>query len=257
MFLGHAVPADRSAVQAEVLQHVAVGLPVEAARTGMEALGFACLYGGFSDKKPCGYLPPRTLPEVLGTDRGYAARAKRFHSLVCTTTVNGVGNWGQFYFPLTVTLPYDEGGRVTEVEVTGLLPTLSPYAAFFRRWPELREPIGLSVEQARAVMEAHQFCCAYARPAKPTGELRPYLDCYAYDERALGGDIVRVHLFYDQAGTVTEAEVIQKAGNFDGLRCMLPNRSDTPADGVVKAVLLPARLSAVLLLEYVSAAVHP
>jgi hypothetical protein len=257
MLLGHAIPADRSAIQAEILGHVALGLPVEAARSGMEELGFKCLYGRFSDKNPCGYLPPRTLPELLGTDNGYASRAKRFHSLVCTTRVNRVGNWSQLYFPITVTLPYDEDGRITDVEVANLLPTQSPYAGFFQRRPELREPIGLSVEEARAVMQGHQFLCAHARPAKQTGDRRPYLDCYAYDERPLGGDIVRVHLFYDEAGTVTEVEVIQWEGEFDGLCCMLPNRSDTLAGGVVKAALLPARLSAILLLAYVAAAVHP
>jgi hypothetical protein len=255
MLLGHAVPADRSAVQAEVLGHVAVGLPVEAARAGMEELGFACLYGGFYDKKPCLYLPDRTLQEMLGSDSGYAARAKRFHSLVCTTAVNEVGNWSQFY-SLAVTLPYDEEGRVTAVEVSEVLPTLSRYAAFFRRRPELPEPIGLSVEKAGAMMEAHQFCCAYAHPDKQAGDRRPYLDCYAYDERLLDGDIVRVHLFYDQAGRVTEAEVIQEAGYFDGLRCMLPNRSDSLAGGVLKAAVFPVRLSAVLMLVYLAAGVN-
>jgi len=256
IFLGRPVPADRSAVQAEVLRHVAPGLPVDAAHAGMEELGFTCLYGGFSDKKPCLYLPPRTLPELLGSDSGYAARAKHFHSLVCTTAVNGVGDWSQFSFPLTVTLPYDEEGKVTEVEVTEVLPTLSPYAAYFRRRPELREPIGLPVEQARAVMEANKFCCAYGRPEKQAGDRRPYLDCYAYDERLLDGDIIRVHLFYDKAGRVTEAEVIQKAGDFDWLRCLLPNPGDSLAGGVFKAVAFPVRLSADLIFMSLTAGVN-
>jgi hypothetical protein len=147
---------------------------VETARTSIEELGFECLYGGAYDKKPAAYLPARSLPELLGICARDASRVKRFHSLVCTRALNEIGKWSP-YFPLTVTLPYDEEGRITEVEVTGLRPVIGPYADFFARRPELREPIGLSVEQARAVMEAHQFCCAEARPEKRADGRGPYL----------------------------------------------------------------------------------
>jgi len=249
---GHEVPAERFAVQAEILRHVAPGLPVEAARTAMEELGFACLYGGFSDKKPAGYLPAPSLPELLGICARNASQTERFHSLVCTLSLNEIGNWSCFY-PLTVTLPYDEQGRITQVQAAGLMPALSRHAAFFASRPGLREPIGLSVEQARAVMEAYRFHCAEACPEKRCDGRGPYLNCYAYDEDALGGRIVRVHLFYDPAGRVTEAELIQKVGEFDGLLCMVPNSSDTLAGGVVKAVVFPVRLAAVLMLAGLAA----
>jgi hypothetical protein len=251
---GHQVPAKRSAVEAEILRHVAPGLPVEAARTRMEELGFACLYAGVLHEKPAVYRPAPTavnLPELLGIQAPDPSRLRRWNSLVCTRSVNEFGTWGHFYFPLTVLLPYDEEGRVTGVEVDRFLPELSRHAEFFARRPELREPIGLPVEQARAVMEAHRFCCADVRPQKPSDGPRPYLDCRAYDETPLGGQIVRVHLYYDAAGQVTEAEVIQKVGSFDGLLCMLPNGSDTLAGGVVKAAVFPVRLGTLLMLSSV------
>jgi hypothetical protein len=250
---GHEIPAEQLAVEAELLRHVAPGLPVKAARTSMEALGFRCRYWGVFDKKPAKYLPTRSLPEVLGICARDASRDRLFHSLVCTLSLNEIGNWSPFYFPLTVTLPYDEEGRITEVELAALKRVPSPHAGFFVRRPELREPIGLSLEQARSVMEAHKFCCTSVVPEKGVEGQRPYLDCQAYAENLLGGQIVRVHLFYDAAGRVTEAEVIQKVGEFDGLRCMLPNSSDTLASGVVKAVVLPVRLYAVMVIAGLAA----
>ena len=239
---GRELPAEAAALRAEVLRHVAPGLPVEEARTRMQDLGFRCLYAGVLNKKPKSYLPTRSLPEVIGLCARDVRRDERFHSLVCTASANEVGEWGPRYFPLSVSLPYDEQGKVTRVEVAPLQPQPSPYAGFFARRPDLREPVGLPAEQARAVMEAHHFRCKNARPEGQAVTRRPYLDCYAYDEKLLGGHVVRVRLFYDPAGTVTEAEVIQRAGEFDDLRCMVPNDGDSLVAGLVKAAVLPVRL---------------
>jgi hypothetical protein len=241
---GHEMAADDVAVQAEILRCVAPGLPVETARSRMEELGFRCRYAGVLDKKPESYHPAPTLSELFGSRD--ANRDKRFHSLMCTSSLNEIGNWSPRYFPITVTLPYDEQGMVTAVEVTELRPRPSPNAAFFARRPELREPVGMSVEQAQAVMETQKFQCANPRSEGHISGDRPYLDCYAYDESPLGGNIVRVHLFFDQTRKVTEAEVIQKPADFDDLRCMLPNSSDNVAGGIVKVVVFPVRLYAAL-----------
>jgi hypothetical protein len=244
---GEEVPAEAAAVRAVLLRHVAPGLAVEDARTRLEGLGFRCRYAGVFDTKPASYHPTRSLPElVVGRD---AAKDERFHSLVCRASPNEVGAWGRRYAPLTVLLPYDESGRVTGVEVPDVRPRASRYAAFFSGRPRLREPVGLPVEQARALLEAEKFFCAEAGPGGRGAGGRPYLDCYAYHETPLGGDIVRVHLVYDGARTVTEAEVVQEPGEFDELRCLLPNRGDTAGRAVLKAVVFPVRLYAALLVD--------
>jgi hypothetical protein len=186
------------------------------------------------------------LPELIGGRD--ASKDRRFHSLICRISRNELGTWGRRYIPITVALPYDEGGSVTGVELLDLRPRPSRYADFFARRPRLREPVGLPVELSRAEMQAENFQCAYASPDVRGGR-RPYLGCYAYEESPLGGDIVRVHLYYDGSRTVTEAEVVQEPGEFDGLRCMLPNRGDSIGRGVLKAVVFPARLYAALVVD--------
>ncbi len=250
---GREMPAEAAAVEAEVLRQVAPGLPLEDAHARMQELGFRCLYAGALVKKPKRYHPRLGLFQALGAYGPKEAIDKRFHSLVCTLSANEAGNWGERYFPVTVSLPYDEGGRLTEVEVTLGRPQPSRYAHFFARRPELREPVGLPAEQARAVMEAHQFHCAYHPPDEKDGRRQPYLDCYAYDEAPLGGNVVRAHLFYGPDGVVTEAEVVQRPGEWDDLRCMLPNDSDTVAGGLVKTVVFPVRLYAAIVVAGLAA----
>ncbi len=112
---GHEVPADSDAVRDEVLHFISPGLPVETAKERMEELGFRCLYGDMVKKKPAKYHPPRTLPELIaGRDLQWD---KKFHSLVCKSSGKEIGNWGQYFYPIIVTLPYDENGRIMEVEV--------------------------------------------------------------------------------------------------------------------------------------------
>src|SRR5262249_20997955 len=216
----------------ELLPHVYPGLAVETARARLEELGFRCRYAGVFARKPQAYHPTRSLPEVIGGRD--AGKDKLFHTLVCSNPRDEIGNWGRRYFPVTVNLPYDENGIVTEVEVPPVLPQVSRYAAFFARRPDLREPVGLPVEQARALMQAQKFRCAYAASGGNGQGGRPFLDCHAYDETPLGGNIIRVHLFYDATQTVTDAKVVQERGGFDDLRCMLPNPTDSLGQGVFK-----------------------
>lgn len=100
----------------------------------------------------------------------------------------------------------------------------------------------MPIDQARALMESRKFHCKDRIPKRPTDDPRTFLDCYAYDEHPLSGNIVRVHLFYDDSRTVTQVEVSERAGAFDGLRCMLPNNSDTVTGGVLKTIVFPFRL---------------
>lgn len=236
---GAEVPATEDAVRAVVLRHVGPGWPIEMAQARMKQLGFRCLYGGMLREKPKKYLPARTLPDlVVGRD---AERDKSWHSLHCTLSANEVGTWGAHYCPLTVKLPYDEAGRVTGVEVERLWQRTSPHIYFFQRRPELREPNGLPVEQAWAILRDHRFFCADNRPQGP-GQGRSFLDCHAYCESPLGGSILRIHLYYDETRTVTETEVVQEPEFWDGFQCTLPNESDTTTGAVVKTVLFPVRL---------------
>jgi len=132
-----------------VRQHVSPGLPAETAHARMEECGFHCLYGGMFAKMPKAYHPNSSLPEMLiGRD---ARKDKRFHTLVCTLVRAETGNWGRRCFPLTVLLPYDENGLITEVEVPKNWPHDSYCAGFFTRRPDLREPVGLTkkLDEAR------------------------------------------------------------------------------------------------------------
>jgi hypothetical protein len=237
---GHRVSSESDAVRAEVLRYVSPGLPVETAQARLEELGFRGLYGDMVKKKPASYHPTRSLPElVVGRD---PQKDKNFHSLVCRISGKEYGNWGQYSFPIRVTLPYDEAGIITEVEVTCLPRKTSRYAALLMDRLGPQGPIGMPVEQARTLMEARKFHCSDRNLQSPGTDRQPYLDCYAYDEHPLGGNIVRVHLFYDQSRTVTEAEVVEKPGTFDDLRCMLPNNSDTVTGGILKTIVFPVRL---------------
>jgi hypothetical protein len=213
----------------------------------MEQAGFHCLYNGNLAKRPTVYHPCRSLPELLvGRDE---RKDKRFHTLVCTLLLSETGNWGQRYFSLTVLLPYDENGLVTEVEVHSSRPRDSYCAGFFARRPTLREPVGLPLEKAQALMQAQHFQCTDTRPDSRRGDSRPYLYCLAYDETPLGGKIIRAHLFYDETRTVTEVEVEQEPKQFDELLCILPNSGDTIGEGVFKGIVFPARLYAAIVVD--------
>jgi hypothetical protein len=244
---GHEIPAEAAVVQAEVLQHVSAGQPAETARAQMEACGFHCLYGGTFDKMPAIYHPVRTLPELLGGRN--EKKDRLFHSLVCRIDRSEIGNWGGRYFEVKVLLPYDENGLVSAVEVPRLWSRVSRCTAFFARHPELKEPVGLPVEQARALMQAQQFVCTDVAPPSSARDRRPYLACCAYHETPLGGNIIRVRLIHDQTRTVRDVEVVQKPGDFDELLCMLPNQSDTVGEGVFKGLVFPFRLYAALVVD--------
>lgn len=250
-FCGHEMPADQEAIRTEVRRHVGPGLPVESARERLGQLGFYGLYAGVYKEKPVSYLPAYTLTErIFGRD---PRRDKNFHSLICRASGYEIGHWNQYHYLVTVSLPYDESGLITEVEVACSPLRTGRYANFFARHPDLHEPLGLPIEQAQALMQAHKFHCAYKSPEKGSAEQRHSLNCYAYDEYVLGGIIVRVQLLYDETRTVTGIEVAEKPGDFDGLRCMLPNNSDTVAGGIVKAVVFPVRLYTVIVVAGVMA----
>jgi hypothetical protein len=241
---GAEVPAEPAAIQAAVLRQVPPGTEIEAARARLEACGFRCLYGGMLAKKPAKYHPTRSLPElVAGRDEAWD---RLWHSLVCRVDRTEAGNWGGRYFEVKVLLPYDESGLVTAVEVPPLWPRVSRYSPCFARRADLKEPVGLPLEQARAAMEAHGFHCADRPSGSGPRDHRPCLACYHYAESPLGGGILRIHLFYDETRTVRDVEVVQQPGELDELRCMLPNEDDTLGSGVLKAAVFPVRLYAAI-----------
>jgi hypothetical protein len=78
---------------------------------------------------------------------------------------------------------------------------------------------------------------------------RPYLYCRAVAETPLGGSIIRVRLYYDEAGKITDSRVFKNAEPFDELLCMLPDAGDTLAHAAVKTVVFPARLYAAMMVD--------
>lgn len=122
---------------------------------------------------------------------------------------------------------------VADVQV-GLKPECHSHEDFFARRPELHEPVGLPVEEARARMAAAGFRCT----AGPGGTV----DCAAFDEWLLGGSVVRVSLHPDAAGVVREARVPDKSAWFDAERCMWPHGDESTTEAVCKRAVFPLRL---------------
>jgi hypothetical protein len=225
---GEEVPAEAMAVQAAVLRHIPPGLPATTASARLAAAGFTCPDAEMLDPKPAG-------PD------GW--KAGRLDRLVCSIGRHEAGDWGGLYFNVEVTIPCGEDGLVKAAEVPRLWRERNRCTAFFARHPELKQPVGLPLEQARAALQAQGFCCDEIRPG---GGSRPYLACRFYEENPVGGTIIRVHLVGDESGTVRDVEVVQQPGRFDDLLCLLPNEGDTLGAVVLKGMVFPLRLYAAL-----------
>jgi hypothetical protein len=236
---GHDVAADKTAILSEVAEHVTAGLPIEAARARLEALGFRLF-----SIMPKSYRRAHGLRElVCGPDQTADENANR---LLFVTSCDEIGAWGQRYFDLRLFVYFDEDLRVRRIEIFYVSASgyATRFAWYFSRRPNLREPLGLAVDDARTVMEVEGFHCRPATVKEQEKSGRPYLYCRALAETPLGGSIIRAQLFYDEAGKVTDTCVLKDEELFDGLLCMLPGDDDTPAWAVAKTIIFPIRLYA-------------
>ena len=238
----HDVPVEPEAVRQELLQVAVPGVPVEVARDRLLAEGF----------RQFSYLPKSyrrhavNLPELL---RGFDEKAeKEANSVQFLVQGDEAGAWGQRYFELPAVVYFDEDMNVRDVKIP-YVPDRSrptPFAWFFAKRQKLCDPVGMPLEQARALMEGEDFKCTPVAFDKHEKSGRPYLACRAVAETPLGGSIVRVRLFYDGAGIVTDARVLKDAEIFDEIVCMLPDRGDSVEKAVFKTVIFPARLYAAI-----------
>jgi hypothetical protein len=238
----HDVPVEETAIRQELLQVAVPGMPLKVARVRLEAQGFRLF-----SAMPAKYRrSPANLPELIsGFDQ---ATERRANSVQFYTNSDEVGAWGQRYFALRILVYFDENMDVTDIEVPPVPSRGQPtrFAWYFARRPDLHEPMGLSVEQARAMMEEAGFRCTPVTTDDHEKSGRPYLYCRAVAETPLGGSIVRVRLFHDDAGTVTDTRVLQDPEFCDEILCMLPDRDDKLAYAVFKTIVFPARLYASL-----------
>jgi hypothetical protein len=230
------VEAEREAIKEVVLRHIPLGTPIDQAREILGQQGFICrpFSAWTSDLIPRGIsLPPEVHQRLL------AARHKL--PVYCHTTRQELQEWHLQSYDVLVVLVPDEAQMVRDVEV-GIGEKRHPNAEFFKHRPELQEPVGLKVEEARMRMEAAGFRFTESVSEGADKETRPHLFCQAYDENLLGGQIIRVNLYPDESGVVRGAKVLDRGELFDAEQCMLPHGDEPAARAVCKGALFPVRV---------------
>jgi hypothetical protein len=231
------VAADREAVRQVVLRHVPPGTPIAQAQAMLEERGFTCRpysaatqFFHHEDLIPRGVALPSPAYQQL-------ARERKHRPVYCQARLPETQEWHLRSHTVLVVLVPDASQTVRDVQA-GLGTHFHNNTAFFKARPELREPTGLSTEAAIARLRAAGF-----RPVDATGdrETRPHLICEAFDENPLGGQIVRVQLFPDEAGVIRETKVLDRVGLFDSERCMLPHGDEPTAVAIGRVALFPVR----------------
>jgi hypothetical protein len=235
--------ADRDAIKQTVLRHIPPRTPMEQAQVMLEDQGFTChphtkanYFLGSSDLIPRGvYLPSEVLTRL-------AQECRSHHPIYCQVTRQDLEEWHLKSFTVLVVLIPDDKQLLSDVEV-GLSTKRHPNLAFFQQRPDLHEPVGLPIEAARAQMTAAGFRCSDVCPGKPGEDSRSSIQCEAFSEWLLGGDIVRIRLYIDEAGRICESKALEKGNRFDAERCMWLHGDESDAQSIVRAAAYPVRLS--------------
>jgi hypothetical protein len=234
------VEAEPNAVKEVVLRHLPPGTAMERALASLQDQGFSCReysnWGWFFNRTeliPAGIR--LTLDQI---QRIYAQRKQQ--PMFCYATLKGRAEWHlDSYCVLLVLIP-DAAGALLDVE-TGVGRRRHWNEGFFKQRPELHDPVGLPLEEARTqLVNAGFYCMGDAKD--PEKDARPYVLLVAYDENLLGGKVVRVHLYSDNAGVVRETQVVEEPDFFDQEKCMLPHGDETPTWAVCKGALFPVRV---------------
>ncbi len=241
VFLFEEIEPDPNAVKQTVVRHLPPGMSVDLAQDLLEKQGFTCRpysnWAWFFNRQ--NLIPPEvSLP--LDVQKRLHARRK-FGPVFCHATLKGKGEWHLERYPVLVVLVPDEARKLAEVEADIRL-TMHSRVKFFNERPDLREPVGLSVEAATARMAAAGFHCSGLQPEGADDDARPHVFCLAFNEGVLGGHIIRVHLYPDEAGVVRETDVRTEEGPFDAEWCMLPHGDETTTWAITKGVLFPVRI---------------
>jgi hypothetical protein len=233
---GKAVPADEWLLRDEVLRVVAPGMPMDQAVAALKGQGLEAAFGLFNGP---GFEFQTALTNCCRLPRWRMTRRGEECYLAPAEDVNA---WGRVYWKVMVILVPDSAHLVKDVEVLVSLPVGDRCHAIFAARPELQDPVGLPLADVKARMEAAEFRCSLCDgDAQSRG--RPYLLCWRRVEKALGGYVLRVRLYPDEAGVVRDSEILRGDRWFEAERCMLPAAEDSPEWYALRAALFPARVS--------------
>jgi hypothetical protein len=236
-------PTNPDSLRQVIVAHVPPGTPVAQAEQTLEAQGFTCrrytawntLFTTQTVLPPGIYLSGETL------DRLRRERANQ--PLCCMAYRDAVGYWGKGSAQILVLLFPDAAQRVQDVEVHTGSWEGHPYQDSFVKRPGLREPVGLPIATARALLEAAGFRCVSPAGGDKDAAGRSFLLFRACDEFLLGGFLVRVRVYPDEAGIVRETDVLRDFEWFEGEQSMLPGPDDSPGLAVWKGAVYPVRLA--------------
>jgi hypothetical protein len=235
------IEPNREAVKQAVLRHLPPGTPVERAQAMLQEQGFTCReYNSWTwFFNQCQLIPPEVHLTSTEQHRIYEQRAQK--PVFCQANLKANGEWHLTAYRVLVVLIPDGAGALHDVEV-GIGQLRHMNAEFFKQRPELHDPVGLPIEEARTrLVDAGFYCMGIAQRAEKDD--RPFMLLVAFDEGLLGGQVVRVHLYSDAAGVVRETEVLAESGAFDAEWCMLPHGDESPTWLVCKAALFPTRVA--------------
>jgi len=235
------VEPKRDEIKQAVLGRIPLGTPIEQAQAVLEAQGFVCRpYSRLSQA----FNPNELLSTGIALPPEVNKRLSKEHKnspVYCRVTLPELQDWHLMSCVVLVVLIPDEARLVRDIEV-GTASKHHPHAYFFTsKKPELREPTGLPVETARVRMEAAGFRSKVVAAEARDKDSRPYVLCEVYDENPLGGLIIRVKLFTDEAGVVRETRVVEGEELFDAERCMLPHGDEGPIESACRYALFPVR----------------
>jgi hypothetical protein len=235
-------PADSEAVKQVVLRHIPPGTPIDQARALLEQQGFTCR----AHSALSAYLDPRP-PVPRGYDLPVSTRERtnperERQPVYCNAALQELQDWGLTTRLVLVVLYPDEANAVQALEVSIRSRVVRhPDAGFFARRPELHEPVGLPVEEARARMAAAGFFCTGVEQPRGGPDARPYVLCQSFNENWLGGRVVRVYLYPDASGVVRQTRTPEGSSCFDAERSMLPHGDEPVPQAVCKGALFPVR----------------
>ncbi len=228
------------AVKQVVLRHVPPRTPIAQAQAELEKQGFTCrAYSSWTMSFNRLALIPSGYDLSLAAQTRVNKQRDRV-PIYCHVARPELMDWGLRSHEIMIVLIPDEKQVLRDVEV-GLRKHLHPDAQFFLAKPDFHEPVGLPIAEAQKRMEAAGFQCTLVE-AKAGSESRRHLFCQTFDEHALGGSIIRLHLYPDDAGVIRETRILDETGWFDAERCMLPGGEDTPGWAAAKGALFPVRV---------------
>jgi hypothetical protein len=240
---GREVLTDSESVTQEVKAHVWPGMECAQAVSLLQMSGFECRGTRDVSQLWAPLTPPEVSNEVVHSP--FCREHLWDKPLHCVIRKDELSSWGKEYKTVLVLLyPDQEKQHVAEILVfVGTGPNAEYY--FFVKHPDLHEPVGLSVEEAQRQLQAVGFKCSKLKD--PAGH--DCLSCRYYDEWAIGGKIIHVNLFYDDAGIVRDSQIVRDREWLEMERCMLPDSDDATGKFIGKSLLFAVREACLLTAE--------